>query len=85
MSSDRESFIEMKTIPLRPIRAADGRVFEATEMGDLQVELPNGNCKTAVLLCNTLYSPNIPFTLLSVGKLDSAGYSLEIKEGVCEI
>lgn len=85
MSSDRKNFRNFKTIPSRPIRAADGHVFESTEMGDLRIELPNGNQKTAVLLRDTLYSPDILFTLLFVSKLDSAGYSLIIKNGVCEI
>lgn len=63
----------------------DGRIFASTEMGNLCVKLPNGNVKMAVLLCNALYSPDIPFMLLSVGKLDSARYSLQIKKHLCKI
>ncbi len=43
------------------------------------------NDLTIVTLKDTLYAPNMPFTLISIGRLDCAGYSLRVRGGCCEI
>ncbi|TDL15333.1 hypothetical protein BD410DRAFT_732853, partial [Rickenella mellea] len=85
MSSDHANFANLTTIAPRSIKAADGRTFEAKAMGDLRVELPNGDETTKVTLKDTLYAPGIPFTLVSVSRLDHANYALGIKDRLCEI
>jgi hypothetical protein len=55
-------------------------------MGDLKVELPNGDQKsTPITLKNVYYSPHMAFTLMSVSCVDKAGFSLYIKGGGCII
>lgn len=76
---DRESLINYKnTSDPIPIRAADGRIFQATGKGDLRIEIPNGpgNKPTRVTLTDVYYSPNMAFTLVSVSRMTRAGYKL---------
>jgi hypothetical protein len=55
-------------------------------MGDLKVELPNGDKKsTPITLKNVYYSPHMAFTLMFVSCVNKAGFSLYIKGGGCVI
>ncbi|KAJ3746487.1 hypothetical protein DFH05DRAFT_1369485, partial [Lentinula detonsa] len=83
---DREALVNYTSIEPEPIRAADGRIFTAVGRGDMVIALPNGNDRsTTVTLKDVLYSPNMSYTLISVIKLDRAGFSLLIEDGTCSI
>ena len=85
-SPEKSKFLNYQEINPEPVKAADGRTFKATGKGDLKINLPNGDQKpTPVTLKNVYYSPNLAFTLISVGTLDRLGYTLYIKAGVCII
>lgn len=84
-SPSRDKFVNFRTIKPHPVGAADGRSFYATGCGDMVVDLPNGSQRTRATLKDVLYAPNLSFTLISVTRLDKAGYSVEISDGMCSI
>jgi len=84
LSGDRAKFTNFTEIQ-KQVRAADGRFFTTHGKGDLILELPNGASKTTVTLKDTLYYPEAYFTLISVGRMEAAGFALLFKDGKCEI
>lgn len=84
-STDQSSMQNYAEINPKPIKAVDGRTFQAIGQGDLVVRLPNGDNETTVTLKDTLYAPSMPFTLISVSRLNKAGFSLHVKNGLCKI
>jgi hypothetical protein len=62
---DKTKFENYRSIT-NDIRTADGRTFKAIGMGNVRVELPNGNSSVPVMLKDCVYSPELAFTLLSI-------------------
>ena len=54
-------------------------------MGDLHINLPNGAKRTAFTFKGAFHSPDLAFTLISVRKLDTAGYTVTFGKGMCQI
>src|SRR5271168_2077514 len=81
---DRSKFTNYKSIQ-RNITTADGRTLTAIGMGDLHVELPNGSDKTKVVFRNAIHAPGMAFTLISISRLDQAGYSVTFNKNLCSI
>ena len=54
-------------------------------MGDLELELLNGSGKTKTIFKNTIHAPKMAFTLISISRLDRAGYSVTFNKGMCTI
>ena len=75
MSSYHDHFTNFKSIVPKAITAADKHTFEAIGKGDLTIFIPNGSSTTHILLCDVLYVPKMGITLVSIGKLDVAGYA----------
>jgi hypothetical protein len=72
-------------IPPHAITAADKHIFYAVGMGDLQVEVPNGNTSTTMLLRDALHTPDMGITIISVSHIAKAGYSVFFKGNSCKI
>src|SRR6266481_4901695 len=85
MSPTRERFLSLKTMPSKPIKAADKVIFHATVMGDMRVPIPNGKKTSYVTLKDVLYCPDLAFTLVSLSRCDRAGYSALLKDQKCHI
>jgi hypothetical protein len=49
------------------------------------IEVPDSVDKSKLTLTEVLYSPEIGYTLISVGRLDKAGYVTTFGQGKCEI
>ena len=81
---DRTKFSNYKPID-RNITTADGRTIKAIGMGDMLVELPNGSKKTKTVFKNAIHAPDMAFTLISISRLDKAGYSVTFNKGMCTI
>ena len=81
---DRSKFTNYKTVE-RKITTADGRSMKAVGMGDLHIELPNGSRKTKTIFKNAIHAPEMAFTLISISRLDKAGYSITFYKGMCTI
>ena len=83
-SPDRSNFANYKPID-RSITTADGNQLKAVGMGDLEVDLPNGSKTTKMMFKNAVHAPEMAFTLISVSRLDKAGYQVAFKKGMCTI
>ena len=57
----------------------------AIGMGDLNIELPNGPRKTKVTFKNAIHAPSMALRLISISRLDKAGYSVLFSKGMCTI
>ena len=75
MSSYCDHFTNFKSIVPKAITAADKHTFEAIRKGDLTILIPNGSSTTHILLHDILYAPRMGITLVSIGKLNVAGYT----------
>src|SRR5271156_5223656 len=75
MSPYRHKFINFFPIQKRVLTAADGGTFDAIGKGDMFITMPNGQTTTRILLKDVLYAPKMGVTLVSIGKIDVAGYA----------
>ena len=75
MSSYRDHFSNFKSIIPKAITAVDKHTFKAIGKGDLTILIPNGSSTTHILLHDILYALKMGITLVSIGKLDVAGYA----------
>jgi hypothetical protein len=53
--------------------------------GDIKVDLPLGNKYTTVTLKNTLYTPKMALTLISVHHIAAVGFSVQFESDACKI
>jgi hypothetical protein len=83
-SPDRSKFQNYKAIK-RSITTADGRKLKAIGMGDLEIDLPNGSKSTKTVFKNAIHAPDMAFTLISISRLDKAGYQVTFNKGMCTI
>ena len=54
-------------------------------MGDLHFDLPNGSEKTSIVFKNAVHTPDMAFTLISIGHLNKAGFSITFNIGMCMV
>ena len=80
--NDLENFIE---IPPKSFRAANKQDFQAVGKGEMVVDIPNGADISQLHLTEVLYSPEVGYTLVSVGRLDDNGFSATFGGGKCVI
>lgn len=77
ISCYKEDFTSFRPIHPKPLTAANGDVFYATGEGELAIVLQG----RPVTLRNVLYAQKVPYTLISVGSLDQAGFSVSLGSG----
>lgn len=75
MSPYKHNFINFIPIQTKILTTADGGCFEATGKGDMHISIPVGKSTTTILLKDVLYAPKMGVTLISIGKIDAAGYA----------
>jgi hypothetical protein len=85
MSPFRERFTSYQSIPPRAITTADKRTFYAIGTGDLQIEVPNGQSTTSVLLRDALHAPDMGVTIVSINRITRAGYTVSFEGDSCKI
>jgi hypothetical protein len=66
MSPFGERFANYKTIPSRPITTTDKRIFYAAGMGDLRIEVPNGEFSSSIVLKDVSHALDMGITIVSV-------------------
>ena len=81
---DRSKFVMYRTVHQK-ITTADGRSRDAIGMSDLELELLNGSGKNKTIFKNAIYAPKMAFTLISISRLNRAGYSVTFNKGMCTI
>jgi hypothetical protein len=60
-------------------------MLNAIGMGDLQLELPNGSGKTVTIFKDAIHAPEMAFILISISRLNKAGFSVTFSKGMCTI
>jgi LTR polyprotein gag-polypeptide-like protein/Pol polyprotein len=85
MSPSHHCFINLHSIPPRPITAANGKPFYAIGVGNLKITVPNGTSTTPITLKNTLYTPDMGLTVVSISHIAVAGYSVAFEGNSCKI
>ena len=65
--------------------AANKQSFKAVGKGKLVIDIPNGVDSSQLRLTKVLYSPEVRYTLVSVGRLDENGFSVTFGNGKCTI
>ncbi|KAK0219235.1 hypothetical protein IW262DRAFT_1245047, partial [Armillaria fumosa] len=74
-------FLDFRDIHPKSFDAANKNKFLATGQGDMIIDLPHGSKSTGIRLTKVLYAPDLAYTLISVGCLDDAGYSVTFSSG----
>ena len=80
-----DRFITYQEILPRPIMAADKRVFYAIGIGDIVIDIPNGESSTPMRLKDTLHAPDMGATIVSISRIAKAGFSICFKGQSCKI
>lgn len=85
ISPYKDRFETLSPIPPKPFIAANKQCFNATGIRELVIEVPNGVDSSKLCLTEVLYSPEVGYTLVSIGRLDKLGYSTTFADGMCII
>ena len=85
MSPYRNKFLNFVSIKPKTIRAADSQEFEATRVGDIHIELPNGWSTSWILLKDVLYAAAMGLTLVSISKIAKAGFTIVFHKNILKI
>src|SRR6202522_746037 len=83
ISPYRNQFENFQTIIPRHFRAANKQTFSSTGKGELVIDVPNGSGDTQLRLLDALYSAEVGYTLVSIGRLDEAGFTASFGGGKC--
>jgi hypothetical protein len=82
---DCAKFITFEAIKAQDIHTADGTTISALGRGDIKVDLLLGNKYTTVTLKNTLYTPKMVLTLISVHRITTVGFTVQFENDACKI
>ena len=85
MSPYKHKFINFVPIQTKVLTAADGGTFDAVGKGDIRIAMPNGQSTTRILLKDVLYAPKMGITLISISKIDAAGFASLFYKGSLKI
>jgi hypothetical protein len=80
-----DQFKTLSDIPPKPIVAMHKQHFNATGIRELVIEIPNGVDTTKLQLTKVLYSPEVEYSLVSIGCPDRLRYTTTFAEGACTI
>ncbi|KAF9796416.1 hypothetical protein IEO21_11001 [Rhodonia placenta] len=86
MSPYRETFITFTDTPPKSLKAANQQPFQATGTGDVIIFVPNGSAPASqIRLMRVLYTPALSFALVSIGRIDEAGFTSTFTWGTLTI
>ena len=51
----------------------------------MHIDLPNGSKRTKTVFKGAIHAPSMAFTLISISRLDKAGYTVMFNKGMCSI
>jgi hypothetical protein len=81
----RDAVTSYTPIPPKSFRAANRKNFNAVGMGEMRINVPNGATTSQLNLTEVLYSPDVGYTLVSIGRLNDAGFAVSFADGKCVI
>jgi hypothetical protein len=85
MSPYYKQFVTYEEITARPITAANNEVFHAIGMGDLAIQVPNGETSNTMFLRDVLHVPDMCLTVVLISHIIKAEYIVEFANGHCII
>ena len=85
MSPNWGRFIEFQSIEPKTVKLAVRTIFMATGVGHMKIDIPNGKSNTCVMLKDVLYSLELGYTLVSLAKCDTTGFTIVLKKGSCHL
>ena len=83
ISPYRDRFIDFQRTLPRAFKAANKQSFSTVGKGDLIIDIPDGDNFTQLRLTDVQYSPNVAYTLVSIGRLDEEGFTATFGQGKC--
>jgi hypothetical protein len=83
LSPYRDQFLTYEDIPAKSFTAANKQQFNAVGSGEMVIDVPDGMDISKMKLTEVLYSPEVGYTLISIGRLDEAGFSATFGQGQC--
>ncbi|PIL23016.1 hypothetical protein GSI_14323 [Ganoderma sinense ZZ0214-1] len=85
MSPHRQDFASLQETKMT-LNAANQQTFRAEGVGEMVIPVPNGTAAdTRIRLKNVLYTPEVAYNLISVGRIDDAGFTTTFSGGQCVI
>ncbi|THH06248.1 hypothetical protein EW146_g9669 [Bondarzewia mesenterica] len=85
ISPYRSDFECFEMIPPKPFKVANKQTFDALGISDIIIEVPNGVRISQLCLTEVLYSPEVGYTLISIGQLNKLSFSTTFVRGTCII
>src|SRR6266851_5898650 len=86
ISPFRHRFVTYQPITPRPLPGPQNRASTISAPGRLQFEVPNGpSAATPILLGEALHAPDISATVVSIGRIAKAGFTVLFDNGTCKI
>jgi hypothetical protein len=85
LSPYRDQFTTYQEIPPKSFTAANKQKFHAMGSGEMIIEVPDGADVSKMKLTEVLYSPEIGYTLVSIGRLNEARMTTTFGNGQCAI
>ena len=83
ISPYQDQFQNFKKIVPRHFCAANKQIFSTVGKGHLVIDIPNSTKNSQLRLTEALYSPEVSYTLVSVGHLDKCGFTVTFGGGKC--
>ena len=83
ISPYRNQFENFQGTMPRHFRATNKQTFSTTGKGELVVDVPNGQGSTQLCLHDILFSAEVGYTLVSMGRLDEARFTVIFGGGKC--
>ena len=83
ISPYRDDFVTLSAITPKTLRTANKGSFSTVGVGELVIDVPNGVDINQLHLTKVLYSPEVGYTLVSIGQLDENGFSAMFGGGKC--
>jgi hypothetical protein len=79
----RDKLTNFVKITPKSFNAANKSSFSVIGCGDMVVDVPSGVDSGKIHLTEVLYSPEVGYTLISIGRLDDAGITTTFSNGTC--
>ena len=85
ISPYRVDFETFEDITPKSFKAANKQSFSAIGKGKMVINVPDSADISQLRLTEVLYSPEVGYTLVSIGKLDDLSFEIRFKDGKCTI
>jgi len=85
ITPDHDHMLNVWSIPPKSFTAANQQKFSTMGVGNLIIKIPNGAEILKLYVTEVLYSPEVGYMLMSIGRLYELGLSMTFADGYCTI